>query len=892
MSDPISRLNRALEGRYRVERELGEGGMATVYLADDVKHERNVALKVLKPELAAVIGAERFLAEIKTTANLQHPHILPLHDSGEADSLLFYVMPYVEGESLRDRLDRDRQLGVDDAVAITTKVAAALQAAHERGVIHRDIKPANILLSQGEPLISDFGIALAVSAGGAGRLTETGLSLGTPHYMSPEQATGDQNVGAATDLYALGCVLYEMLVGEPPYTGSTPQAILGKIIQARPVSATEVRQTVPANVDAVIRKTLEKVPADRFRTASEFVSALGDPGFRHGRAVEAAGAIAAPAATAGPWNRLTAAGWTLAAVFALAFGWSLLRPEPPEPVTRQVLSAEGWAGLVLDLGQYMALAPDGSSMIVPIETASGAPALGLKLRGSTEVTAIPDTERAQDVTYSPDGEWIVYAIEQDLFKRPLIGGSALRLAEDMGAGQRVASAWLDDGTILYDAGSSIVQIPEDGGEPLGVVEFSTGRPGWVHGLPGSSGALVVTSPNTTDVSLYAVGLGDLSSEVILDDVSSAWYTPTGHIVYVRDDGAVFAQPFDLSSLSLTGGAVPLFDGVRLGAFNMPDMHLAADGTLLYVEGTSGEAGQSQLTVVDLAGNREALALAPRQIGSLGVGWSPDGESIVFESEGQIYTYNTVLNTTPRQITFEGTNSRPSYSPDGTKVAFSSARDGTDVADLFVKDLTGDAPPRSIITLDANQFMMGWPADTLIVFERGEGGVRDLWMVDISDPDNPDARPYLTSEADLERIAVSPDGTLAAYRSDESGQDALYVRSFPTPGERTIVYSGSVAGMSWSPAGSTLYAGTGPNEPVIAVRLQRDPVPVVLGVDTLFTDPSGVEPRPGSTLHPDGDRFILAVSAGAIEAADAEEPDRLILVMNFFEELRRRVGGDR
>jgi serine/threonine-protein kinase len=267
--DAISRLNTALEGRYRIERKLGEGGMATVYLARDEKHNRNVALKVLKPELAAVIGAERFLAEIETTANLQHPHILPLHDSGEADGLLFYVMPYVEGESLRDRLDRDHQLGVDESVAIATKVAAALQAAHERGVIHRDIKPANILLSNGEPLISDFGIALAVSAGGAGRLTETGLSLGTPHYMSPEQATGDQNVGAATDLYALGCVLYEMLVGEPPYTGSTPQAILGKIIQAKPVSATEVRQTVPANVDAVIRKALEKVPADRFRTATE-----------------------------------------------------------------------------------------------------------------------------------------------------------------------------------------------------------------------------------------------------------------------------------------------------------------------------------------------------------------------------------------------------------------------------------------------------------------------------------------------------------------------------------------------------------------------------------------------------------------------------------------------
>ena len=186
--DPVTRLNAALEGRYRIDREIGEGGMATVYLADDLKHERKVALKVLKPELAAVVGAERFLAEIKTTANLQHPHILPLFDSGEADGFLYYVMPHVEGESLRQRIDRDHQLPVDEAVAIATKVAGALQAAHERGVIHRDIKPANILLSKGEPLVADFGIALAVGAAGGGRLTETGLSLGTPHYMSPEQA--------------------------------------------------------------------------------------------------------------------------------------------------------------------------------------------------------------------------------------------------------------------------------------------------------------------------------------------------------------------------------------------------------------------------------------------------------------------------------------------------------------------------------------------------------------------------------------------------------------------------------------------------------------------------------------------------------------------------------
>src|SRR5580765_2127976 len=215
MADPLSRLSTALSDRYRIERELGQGGMATVYLAQDLKHDRRVAIKVLRPELAAVIGADRFLSEIKTTAALQHPHILPLHDSGAADSFLFYVMPFVEGESLRDRLNREKQLPVTDAVRIATEVAGALDYAHRHGIIHRDIKPENILLHDGSALVADFGIALAASKAGGARMTETGMSLGTPHYMSPEQAMGEREITARTDVYALGCVLYEMLIGEP-----------------------------------------------------------------------------------------------------------------------------------------------------------------------------------------------------------------------------------------------------------------------------------------------------------------------------------------------------------------------------------------------------------------------------------------------------------------------------------------------------------------------------------------------------------------------------------------------------------------------------------------------------------------------------------------------------
>src|SRR5512138_1584100 len=226
----------AIGDRYRIEREIGAGGMATVYLAHDLRHDRNVALKVLKPDLGAVLGVERFLSEIKVTANLQHPNLLPLFDSGEAEGLLYYVMPYVEGESLRSRLDREKQLPIDEAIRISVAIANALEYAHNHGVIHRDLKPENILLQSGQPVIADFGIALAVSKAGGSRITQTGLSLGTPAYMSPEQATGDRVIDARSDIYSLAAVTYEMLVGDPPHTGSTVAAVIAKVLTEHPGS--------------------------------------------------------------------------------------------------------------------------------------------------------------------------------------------------------------------------------------------------------------------------------------------------------------------------------------------------------------------------------------------------------------------------------------------------------------------------------------------------------------------------------------------------------------------------------------------------------------------------------------------------------------------------------
>ena len=318
--------------------------MATVYLAHDLKHDREVALKLLRPELGAVLGADRFLAEIRISAGLDHPHILTLIDSGTAEGLLYYVMPYVRGETLRQRLTREKQLAIDEALRIAKQVASALDYAHRKGVIHRDIKPENILLQEGEAVLADFGIALAVREAGGNRLTETGLSLGTPQYMSPEQATGDRALDARSDVYSLAAVLYEMLTGEPPVTGATAQAMIAKLMTERPTRVRAVRDTVPQVVDAAISKALSKVPADRYDTAAAFSDALH------------ASPVTTTAASRIPWA-LGAAGLIIATV---AVAVSLWRNKGTQgaPGTYAADRQVTFSG---DVGR-LALAPDGRTV--------------------------------------------------------------------------------------------------------------------------------------------------------------------------------------------------------------------------------------------------------------------------------------------------------------------------------------------------------------------------------------------------------------------------------------------------------------------------------------------------------------------------------------------------
>jgi serine/threonine protein kinase len=417
-----SQLSAVLTGRYEVEREIGAGGMATVYLARDLRHDREVALKVLRPDLAAVLGVERFLNEIRITARLDHPHILTLIDSGATDGVLWYVLPYIRGETVRSRLMRDTQLSIDEAVRITQQVGSALEYAHRHGVIHRDIKPENILLFEGEAMLADFGIALAVKEAGGNRLTETGLSLGTPQYMSPEQATGQRQPDVRSDVYSLGAVLYEMLAGEAPHTGPTAQAVIAKLLTEKPTRVRTVRDTVPVALDNAVSKALAKTPADRFASAGDFVQAV------------TTGAIAAPVPSSGRRRALIGGVAAAAAAAAAAISAAVLRDRastpPPAAQTTQLTATGGsWAP---------SLSPDGNFLAYVTEQCAGEPKRCTQslivqdlASGSRPATVASNLDAVHQSRWSPDGTRIYFSAGQGavsaLFSVPRFGGTVERI---------------------------------------------------------------------------------------------------------------------------------------------------------------------------------------------------------------------------------------------------------------------------------------------------------------------------------------------------------------------------------------------------------------------------------------------------------------------------------
>jgi eukaryotic-like serine/threonine-protein kinase len=471
MPELVARLQTSLSDRYRLVRELGQGGMATVYLAEDLKHGRKVAIKVLHPELSAVLGSERFLAEIKVTANLQHPHILGLIDSGEADGLLYYVMPSVPGASLRARLSRDQQLPVDEALRLAREVASALDYAHRQGVVHRDIKPENTLLQDGAALVADFGIALAVEEAGGHRMTQTGMSLGTPAYMSPEQAMGERKIGPRSDVYALGAMTYEMFAGEPPFTGPNSQAIVAKVLTEQPPPLRARRPSVPPAVESAILTALQKLPADRWGSAKEFGDALAGSATHHAPSAPTIPLASARARPRAGWRSAAFwLGWVVAGLAATIAVWALRRPREELPPTRLAILASGLGGSGASSSQrHLALEPDGQALVYSMVGTDGQLHLmrqPLDAEAPTPIPGIPGGINLASPLVSPDGRWLVatFGLRSQLLRLPLEGGSPelvvrTPITSDYAAWGPDASLWLSDENGIWRVeGDSLVRV--------------------------------------------------------------------------------------------------------------------------------------------------------------------------------------------------------------------------------------------------------------------------------------------------------------------------------------------------------------------------------------------------------------------------------------------------
>jgi Tol biopolymer transport system component len=724
MTDDIERLSASLADRYRIERELGAGGMATVYLARDLKHDREVAIKVLRNELAAVIGADRFLSEIKTTANLQHPHILSLFDSGSVDGTVFYVMPFVSGESLRDKLKREKQLPVDDAIRIGREVADALQYAHEHGVIHRDIKPENILLQGGHALVADFGIALAASKVGGNRMTETGMSLGTPQYMSPEQAMGERELDARTDIYALGCVMFEMLAGEPPFTGPSAQAIVAKVVTAPAPSVRSKRDSVPENVDEAIRVALQKVPADRFRTAADFASALGSSSFTTGRA-----AAASPRRSSLPRTLASIAAALLIAVAAFFLGGKLHGAGGAPPLVFGRATHVTW-----DPGMEIlpALSPDGRSVAYAAGVLVNTHVMVRPVGEGRAISLTGDTTAAEsDPEWTPDASRILFLSRGGVFSAPAGGGPARPEVPPGDVTSPVMSAtWSPDGKqigflrgeTLYvrDASASvraIAHVPQSGRcswSPSGVyiacpvgdqfyanagLLFANQSPAWIILARVKDGALTtvtdslslnhspVWSPDSRW--LYFISNRDGPSDIYGVPVTSGGKAggpverlSTGlgaHTISLSRDGSRLAYSRYANRSSIWSMPIPVHPPVSsIGAVRVTNANefiesltLSSDGKWLYYD--SNLPGNADLFRVPTAGG-DPEQLTTDRADDFAPDPSPDGREIAFHSwrSGNREIYVMPLNggevqrITNTPLIQEGL---ARWSPDGQSLAF-------------------------------------------------------------------------------------------------------------------------------------------------------------------------------------------------------------------------------
>jgi serine/threonine-protein kinase len=881
-SGTLDRLASALSDRYRIERELGAGGMATVYLAHDLRHDRPVAIKVLHPELGAALGGERFLSEIKTTAKLQHPHILPLLDSGEAGGLLFYVMPYVSGETLRARLERETQLPIADAVRIARETADALNAAHALGIVHRDIKPENILLQGGHALVADFGIALAVQHAGGQRMTQTGLSLGTPQYMSPEQAMGEKNVDARADVYALGAVTYEMLTGEPPFTGSTVQAIVAKLMTDPPRPLTELRKSVPPNVEAAVLAALEKLPADRIASAAEFAAALGsDAPFRSTRgtsvsvnarssAKRASAIIAALALTTG--TALVVAAWALAtrssAVPASLVGlFDIVLPDSAAMTRVSPVSATGFGTSI----SHLSVSPAGDFVVYPSQRGDST-ILWYKSLVDGSAHAIPGTAEGAAPRISPDGRRIAFIAGGRTLVVPVAGGEPRRLMD----GDPPASLEWVSSTRLLAAGNDGYGMKWIDPE-VGVVEDRQRAGGrcvfgqWIaedrHLLCGFFETATMVDPESGEMHPIRTRAADRSPGAPVS--GSAFRLVDGaYMMYVSLDGNLRAASYDRGA-RLLGRSVTLATGVSRDAVGAAQLDLSPSGLLGFVPASGG--ADAQLVVL-----REGAAPVPLPIERapfLRFDLSPDRRrlaAVVAVPEGEeLRVYD--LRTGRRQSWMGGSRiSMPLWSPSGDRLLV-RVETSTRIA-LLSGSPTATAAPDTVMSSDN-----GGPVhDALDFFDDRTILARDtrgagVYQIDIS------ARPVKidTLLTDAYFTTVSPDRKLLAWQNALANQ--VFVGAYPLGAKRQQIGSGAVEPVWLSPT-ELVYRSH-----VTWYKVRIDPASGEAGAPTLWARDMRFLDTPGWSNRSSRDGGILY--SQSLPQADVRY---LRFIPDFVQRMKRAV----
>ncbi len=876
MTTVPERLSSALAERYRIERELGAGGMATVYLAHDERHDRKVAIKVLKPELAAVLGAERFVVEIKTTASLQHPHILPLFDSGTADGFLFYVMPYIQGETIREKLNRETQFGVDEALRIAREVADALNYAHRHGVIHRDIKPENILLHDGRAMVMDFGIALAVSAAAGGRMTETGLSLGTPHYMSPEQATAEKEITGRSDIYSLASVLYEMLSGEPPHMGNSAQQIIMKIITETPPLVTTLRKSVPPNVAAALANALEKLPADRFTSASAFGTALADPGF--GASFSSVSDAAETARQS--WKKLALAASGAAVISLAAAGWAWFRP------AARTDSANPWRvqltlndSVSLDWG--MALSADGSKFVH-----DGGGRLWLRTASNTTSVPIVGTERGALPSLSPDGQRVAFLRDAtssgELVVVALEGGAAKVLTRADGG---IGVAWTDDDHVAYNSfpGYSRVRVSDGTVQPFTTVDSSAGEVFHVEAsaLPAGTGLLFTTVQRNFDSTFIAVIGPDGGRHTRLLPGRRATFAPPGHLIVSRGDGSILAVPFDIRSRRITGPAVSIISGSPTGMMStLGRVVVAETGRLIYVASGRGALADNPVDLIWLS-----RAGVPSPVDTNWVGFfsqvvlSRDGARAALHewtTNGAHLLVRDLASGSVAPVSLPGAVAQdPTFSPDSRRMWFTGI--GT-LRGLYRVDPAGAAPPDLVMAFPTfTRFPAFDPTGDNLYFTRGGEGPDELVRMKVSGT-QPAPAVIVPGGKRAFTPQVSHDGRWLAFLSTASGRTEVHVRSTDLArSEDWQVASGAdlTGGVRWSHGGDELFYMA--NGSLMGVRVTTSPS-FVSGVPRALFSTAGLDV--GFDVAADG-RFLMIR-----QRPDRRKPATLVMLERWTDLLPR------